>query len=513
MAEQKAGLARLSTGVSGLDQIVRGGFLRGGVYIVSGPPGSGKTIFGNQLCFSQAREGKHALFLTLLAESHGRMVRHLEGFSFFVPEEVDRSVFYVSGYHALKAGGLHALSRLMRQQVREKRPSVLVLDGLQAAEEAATSKLEYREFLHELGVHNALVGCTTVVLTTEEGGSANDPEFAMVDGTIRFTNELYGLKAIRGLEVAKFRGAAQLPGKHTFLIDDHGVNAFPRTEALYTQVPTTVPDPKKRKAFGIPSLDAMLHGGLVADSCTLMLGSPGVGKTTLGLAFLAEGAARGERGLYYGFAESVPRLLQKSELLELGLGPHVKAGRIHLEARAALETVPDALVQDLFARIEREKITAAVRRRARAVLPRGPRSRADVALRRRAHERAPGAQGHLAHDPADELAREHRAVRADAGRRGDLRQHPVPALPRAPRRARPAAPGDEDARQRQRPRDAEAGDRSRQNRGRRALHRLRGPAHRPGALLGPHRALRTTEAETGEVDVGSGERRTTRRRR
>ena len=43
-------LSRMPTGIAGLDTVLNGGFLRGGIYIIQGPPGAGKTILGNQVC-------------------------------------------------------------------------------------------------------------------------------------------------------------------------------------------------------------------------------------------------------------------------------------------------------------------------------------------------------------------------------------------------------------------------------------------------------------------------------
>src|SRR3712207_7564124 len=42
----------VESGVPRLDYILQGGFLKGGTYTVLGPPGSGKTILGNQFCFN-----------------------------------------------------------------------------------------------------------------------------------------------------------------------------------------------------------------------------------------------------------------------------------------------------------------------------------------------------------------------------------------------------------------------------------------------------------------------------
>ncbi|MEZ4411084.1 MAG: ATPase domain-containing protein, partial [Polyangiales bacterium] len=55
---------------------------------------------------------------------------------------------------------------------------------------------------------------------------------------------------------------------------------------------------------GVPGLDEVLDGGLPANHLYLVQGSPGVGKTTLALQFLLEGARRGETGLYISLSES-----------------------------------------------------------------------------------------------------------------------------------------------------------------------------------------------------------------
>src|SRR3981081_4090725 len=97
-------LPRLATGIAHLDVILSGGFLRGGSYIVAGSPGAGKTILGNQVCFHHVAQGERAVYLTLLSESHGRMVAHLSPMSFFEPSAVGTKLHYVSGYNELRAG-------------------------------------------------------------------------------------------------------------------------------------------------------------------------------------------------------------------------------------------------------------------------------------------------------------------------------------------------------------------------------------------------------------------------
>jgi len=67
-----------------------------------------------------------------------------------------------------------------------------------------------------------------------------------------------------------------------------------------------VPD---RLSTGIPGLDDILAGGLTPQRLYLVEGSPGAGKTTLGLQFLLEGRAKGEQGLYITLSETTEELI------------------------------------------------------------------------------------------------------------------------------------------------------------------------------------------------------------
>lgn len=68
----KSASERLPTGIAGLDAVLGGGVIDGGIYIIQGAPGAGKTILGNQICFAHGAHGRRALYVTLLAESHSR---------------------------------------------------------------------------------------------------------------------------------------------------------------------------------------------------------------------------------------------------------------------------------------------------------------------------------------------------------------------------------------------------------------------------------------------------------
>lgn len=84
-----------------------------------------------------------------------------------------------------------------------------------------------------------------------------------------------------------------------------------------------------RISTGIPGLDDILGGGLTPQRLYLVEGSPGAGKTTLGLQFLLEGVARGESGLYITLSETTDELIAvgRSHGWDLGaLSIHELAG-------------------------------------------------------------------------------------------------------------------------------------------------------------------------------------------
>ncbi len=59
---------------------------------------------------------------------------------------------------------------------------------------------------------------------------------------------------------------------------------------------------------GVPGLDDVLGGGLMANRLYLLEGAPGTGKTTIAMQFLREGAARGEAVLYVTLSETAREL-------------------------------------------------------------------------------------------------------------------------------------------------------------------------------------------------------------
>lgn len=49
---------RMATGTAGLDKMLSGGLLPGGIYSIVGPPGCGKTILSTQFLLEGVKRGR-----------------------------------------------------------------------------------------------------------------------------------------------------------------------------------------------------------------------------------------------------------------------------------------------------------------------------------------------------------------------------------------------------------------------------------------------------------------------
>jgi circadian clock protein KaiC len=305
-------LERVSSGISGLDTVLNGGFFRGGLYLIQGAPGTGKTTLANQICFNRVKNGDRALYVTLLAEYHARMVQYMGRMSFFDQSKIPDQLSYISGFRAMRSEGLAALLTMIRREILTRKTSILIVDGVVAAQRVATNDQAFNEFVHELQGIALAADCTVFLVASADRSNDSTPEHTMVDGILELTDQAFGWATERALQVTKIRGSSYLRGKHTYKITDDGLVVYPRIEALPAEPTVSDHTGIERVASGCAPLDVMLGGGLPAGSPTMLAGPSGVGKTTFGLHFLG-GCSKDEPGLMLGFYETPARIMAKAQ--------------------------------------------------------------------------------------------------------------------------------------------------------------------------------------------------------
>lgn len=343
-------LELIRTDVSKLDEILPGGLFKGGVYIVHGAPGTGKTILANQVCFNHVKRQGSALYISLLAESHTRMLQHLSSMKFFDQRAMPR-LYYVSATPTFAAEGLNGVVSLVRQELKRHRPGIMVIDGFSATRERATTQQEFLRFVHEIQSHAAAAECATLLLTSGID-PATDPASTMVDGIVHLNHELFGRRTQRTLQVTKFRGDGFLPGTHSFQIDDTGLTIHPRIEARFGSPSKRDRYVLSRLASGVPGMDEMLGGGLLRRTTNGLYGPTGIGKTTFGLQYVSLSSAS-EPGVFFGFFESPERLRTKAEAIGIDLQRLEERGHLEMIWRPQGEQDLDELGHEILAAVRR----------------------------------------------------------------------------------------------------------------------------------------------------------------
>ena len=345
-------LARFSSGIPGLDRILDGGFFVGGVYLVEGVPGAGKTILANQICFHHAKNSGRALYVTLLAESHSRLLQHLQGLTFFDPEAIPERLTYVSGFRVLEDEGLKGMMDLLRKELRSHHATLVVLDGFAAVGESAESDRAFKKLVHELQVHAGLARCTFFLLSSGVATTVQ-PVHTMVDGLVRLTDHAFNVRTERELQVQKFRGSNYLRGVHTFSITDRGIDVYPRIEAMRDLA--SDPSSGERLSTGVAKIDAMLGGGLMSDTTTMVLGPTGVGKTCLGYSFLGDSSER-QPGLLFTFYETPSRARHKANGLGLDFDGLIERGALEIQWQPPVESSLDRIGNRILEAVERREV-------------------------------------------------------------------------------------------------------------------------------------------------------------
>lgn len=376
--QQSAKIPIVSTGIEGLDILLGGGLPVASLLLVVGSPGTGKTLFLQQLCFgwvarlnqerqpsnllqlpgttsSESNSGAKALYFSTLSEPHNKLVQHIGQFEFFDESLLANQIKFLSLTNQMQQG-LDEIASVILSTTRQERAELVAIDGLGALENLQQNQNEMSQFIYRLSTQLNALGVTTVITferNLEKTGS--EGELALADGILNFSRILVGARRLRRAEVLKLRGMKIAEGLHSYEIDSKGLHFYPRLESLSQDLEFELPQPdsySERVELGLNELTKLLGGGLPVTSSTLVAGSSGVGKTLLSLHYLLAGASRGERGLYIGFYENTAQLQFKAARCGLDLQKAVADGLIQLLIFKPIELEPDKIAYQIQQIIE-----------------------------------------------------------------------------------------------------------------------------------------------------------------
>lgn len=333
-------LEKINTGVPGFDDVLSGGVPKLSINIIAGPPGSGKTIFVQQLIYVNTRPDRRALYLTTLSEPSLKMLHYLQKFSFFAAEKVGSQVMYLDIGEIIRERGLEDTIEIILHHVQEYQPAIVVIDSFKAIHDMTKDPIEVRKFSYDLSIRLTTWAVTAFFVGEySQEDIEHEPIFAVADGIIRFHNDAQGLYNQRYVSILKLRGEEYFTGMHPFTISDAGLKVYPRIRTSDHVFDDTIDH--GRISMGISDLDMMVAGGLPRGTATMVAGGAGTGKTLLGLHFIAAGFEKNEPGVIVTFQENPGQLYQIAKSFGWDLRSFQERGLLVHLYHSPVEIQPD----------------------------------------------------------------------------------------------------------------------------------------------------------------------------
>ncbi|WP_437300570.1 ATPase domain-containing protein [Sorangium sp. So ce426] len=336
---KKTAIARIETGVRNLDGLFGGGLPKGSIVVVAGPPGAGKTILTQQICFHNASARTRVLYFSTLSEPTAKTLRYLNQFDFFDAGKIDGGIQFVDLGAILRTKGLDGAFRLVMDHVKKVKPSMVVIDSFKVFDDLAKSKEELRKFGYELAI-NLMAWETTTFFLGEfgHGDIETNPLFSIVDGLIMINQRQESGEQRRVIQIVKMRGTDHSREEHSFAITRAGIDVFAPRLTIHR---AAVEGKEPRLRTGISRLDELLGDGIPRGSSLLIAGVAGTGKTVLSLEFIYRGAKAGEKGIFFSFEESDARLRATARGLGWDLDAEIERGMVEI----VFIPQPDILVE------------------------------------------------------------------------------------------------------------------------------------------------------------------------
>jgi KaiC/GvpD/RAD55 family RecA-like ATPase len=221
---------RVSSGVPGFDELVEGGLLKDRLYVVSGPPGSGKTTFSSQFITQGAKSGEDCLYVTM-HETKEELMQDMSGYEFGFDQVMASGK--IQFLNLMTDSGKRTISQFGTEGGLTNRiVAFLEQQGIDRAVIDSTMLLQhfFENMSDEItGFLSALKQTdTTVVLISEmTDPSSYSDEHYLAHGVIFFHNYLESDGMTRGVQVIKMRGTAIDCDIRAIDFSDRGLRAHP----------------------------------------------------------------------------------------------------------------------------------------------------------------------------------------------------------------------------------------------------------------------------------------------
>jgi circadian clock protein KaiC len=353
---RKVKINQLPTGVRGLDEILGGGLPEFSFNIIAGAPGSGKTTLAHQFVFANATAQRPALYFTVLGEPAIKMLRYQQQYTFFDPAKLNRAVRFANLSEVVVEKDLNGVLEEIAREIEATNPRFVVVDSfrtvLRKRLRDGAREMELQSFIQQLALLLTSYQATTFLVGEyTEAELRDNPVFTVADGLLWLSQDTERNSVVRKLQIVKLRGQASVPGLHTMLIGDDGLQAFSRTLGLAGK--HAKPRGKRRLSTGILELDKLLGGGIREGDSVLVAGPSGTGKSALATQFISAGIRAGEPGIIAIFEERPIGYTVRAASMGMDLTAPQRAGKLEILYLRPLDLSVDETMQEILDAVKR----------------------------------------------------------------------------------------------------------------------------------------------------------------
>jgi len=320
-----------SSGLPKLDEILNGGLVTGRVYLVTGKPGTGKTMLGMHFLEDGLQNDDTVLFIHG-EESQQELITSADS----VGIDIENAAFLDLGpeseqFAVDQPPKLVSPDELEQEQfteevyttVQELNPDRIVFDPITQFRHISLNETQFRRqtlaFLRFLKSEDVTVVATSTPMTDRDYYHELQ---SLSDAIIELTRGQH-----RTIEVLKHRSIGQMEGTHGLEIRDEGLEVYPalipqmhQQEISDQQIPT-----------GIDELDTLFHGGIEQNTVTFLSGPTGVGKTSLSTQLATRTGTDGTTAAYL-FEESIDSFTTRTESLGIPVTDLRQEGELIVKA-------------------------------------------------------------------------------------------------------------------------------------------------------------------------------------
>ena len=195
--------------------------------VIAGPPGAGKTILTQQICFANTSPKSSVLYFNTLSEPVAKTLRYLTNFKFFDEKKLKEDFRFIDLGSILRGKGLEEAHATILQQMKKIKPAIVVIDSFKVFDDFAslvrncTSSVTKSQSASWRGRRPAF-------LLGEYGPAdiAINPLLSIVDGLVMLTQRESSGEQQRFVQIVKMRGTDHSRDEHAFVITSSGIEIY-----------------------------------------------------------------------------------------------------------------------------------------------------------------------------------------------------------------------------------------------------------------------------------------------